>query len=96
VKFRTFLKNSNLHEEYRSRYHKEPAAVTALGYDGYLLALDAITRANSADPVKIRDAIAKTSGFFGATGTVTLDAKSTFVKTVRDGTFAFNVSSMKS
>jgi branched-chain amino acid transport system substrate-binding protein len=84
----TFLK------EYRSRYNKEPASVTALGYDGYLLALDAITRAGSTDPVKIRDAIAKTSDFVGAAGTVTLDAngdatKSAFIKTVQNGKFVF-------
>ncbi|MDR1955907.1 MAG: ABC transporter substrate-binding protein [Treponema sp.] len=80
--------------EYRARYKKEPAAVTALGYDGYLLALDAITRANSTDPVKIRDAIAKTNGFVGAAGTVTLDAngdatKSAFIKAVQNGSFVF-------
>ncbi|MDR0410913.1 MAG: ABC transporter substrate-binding protein [Treponema sp.] len=80
--------------EYRARYNKEPAAVTALGYDGYLVTLDAIKRAGSADPQKIRDAIAKTSGFVGATGTVTLDAngdatKSAFIKTVNGGKFVF-------
>jgi branched-chain amino acid transport system substrate-binding protein len=84
----TFLK------EYRSRYNKEPAAVTALGYDGYLVALDAIQRAASIDPLKIRDAIAKTSGFVGATGTTTLDengdaTKSAFIKTVEGGKFVY-------
>jgi branched-chain amino acid transport system substrate-binding protein len=80
--------------EYRARYNKEPAAVTALGYDGYLVALDAIKRAGSTDPQKIRDAIAKTSGFIGAAGTVTLDAngdatKSAFIKSVQGGKFVF-------
>jgi branched-chain amino acid transport system substrate-binding protein len=84
----TFLK------EYRARYNKEPAAVTALGYDGYLVALDAIKRAGTVEPQAIRDAIAKTSGFEGAAGTVTLDAngdatKSAFLKSVKDGAFAF-------
>jgi branched-chain amino acid transport system substrate-binding protein len=84
----TFLK------EYRSRYNKEPAAVTALGYDGYLVALDAIKRANSIDPLKIRDAIAVTRGFVGATGTTTLDAngdatKSAFIKAVEGGQFVY-------
>ncbi|MDR0645213.1 MAG: ABC transporter substrate-binding protein [Treponema sp.] len=80
--------------EYRSRYNKDPAAVTALGYDGYLVTLDAIKRAGSTNPQKIRDAIAKTSGFVGAAGTVTLDAngdasKSAFIKTVNGGKFVF-------
>jgi branched-chain amino acid transport system substrate-binding protein len=80
--------------EYRSRYNKEPAAVTALGYDGYLVALDAITRAGSIEPQAIRDAIAQTAGFVGAAGTVTLDAngdatKSAFIKEVKGGQFVY-------
>jgi branched-chain amino acid transport system substrate-binding protein len=81
-------------KEYRARYNKEPAAVTALGYDGYLVALDAIKRAGSIEPQAIRDAIAKTEGFVGAAGTVTLDengdaTKSAFLKSVKDGKFSF-------
>jgi branched-chain amino acid transport system substrate-binding protein len=81
-------------DEYAKRYNKEPAAVTALGYDGYLVALDAIKRAGSTDPARIRDAIARTSGFVGATGTTTLDAngdatKSAYIKGVEGGRFVF-------
>ena len=81
-------------DEYNKRYNKEPAAVTALGYDGYLVALDAIKRAGSLEPQKIRDAIAKTSWFAGATGVVTLDAngdatKSAYIKSVQGGKFVF-------
>jgi branched-chain amino acid transport system substrate-binding protein len=81
-------------DEYAKRYSKEPAAVTALGYDGYLVALDAIKRAGSTDPAKIRDAIAKTSGFIGATGTTTLDengdaTKSAYIKAVEGNKFVF-------
>lgn len=81
-------------DEYRKRYNKEPAAVTALGYDGYLVALDAIKRAGSIEPQKIRDAIAVTQGFVGAAGTVTLDengdaTKSAFIKAVEGGKFVF-------
>lgn len=81
-------------DAYKAKYNKEPAAVTALGFDGYLVALDAIKRANTLDTVKIRDAIAATAGFEGAAGTVTLDAngdatKSAFIKTVKDGKFSY-------
>jgi branched-chain amino acid transport system substrate-binding protein len=81
-------------DEYAKKYNKEPASVTALGYDGYLLALDAIKRAGSTDPGKIRDAIAETSGFVGATGTTTLDdngdaTKSAYIKAVEGGKFVF-------
>ena len=41
--------------------------------DAYLVILDAIQRANSADPLKIRDALAETKNFEGATGIITMD-----------------------
>jgi branched-chain amino acid transport system substrate-binding protein len=80
--------------EYAKRYNKEPAAVTALGYDGYLVALDAIKRAGSVEPAAIRDAIERTAGFVGATGITTLDengdaTKSAYIKAVEGGKFAF-------
>jgi len=81
-------------EAYRNKYSKEPAAVTALGYDAYILILDAIERAGTADPVAIRDEIAKTEGFEGAAGIITLDengdaVKDAVIKTVKDGEFVY-------
>jgi len=81
-------------DEYAARYDKEPAAFTALGYDGYLIALDAIKRAGSLEPAKIRDAIAATAGFAGATGITTIDengdaTKSAYIKAVEGGKFIF-------
>lgn len=79
---------------YREKYGKEPAAVTALGYDAYILILDAIERAGSADPEKIRDEIAKTKNFEGAAGIITLDqngdaVKSAVIKVVKNGEFVY-------
>ena len=73
---------------------KEPAAVTALGYDAYILALNAIERAGSADPKAIRDAVAVTKDFPGAAGVVSLDengdaVKSAVIKTIKDGKFTY-------
>jgi len=81
-------------EEYGKRNTDEPAAVTALGFDAYLVVLDAIKRANSTDPVAIRDAIADTKDFKGAAGIITLDengdaVKSAVIKVVKDGKFTF-------
>lgn len=81
-------------DAYRQKYNKEPAAVTALGFDGYLVARAAIEKAQSLDRVKIRDAIAKTADFPGAAGVITLDAegdavKSAVIKTVKDGKFSY-------
>ncbi|HNY18324.1 MAG TPA: ABC transporter substrate-binding protein, partial [Treponemataceae bacterium] len=81
-------------DAYKAKYSKEPAAVTALGFDGYNLAIDAIKRAGSLDTTKIRDAIAATKNFEAAAGNITLDAngdatKSAFIKTVKDGKFTY-------
>jgi len=72
----------------------EPAAVTALGYDAYILILDAITRAGAPDSVKVRDELAKTQNFPGAAGVITLDAdrnavKNAVIKEVKAGKFTF-------
>lgn len=81
-------------DEYRKEYNKEPAAVTALGYDAYILILDAIEKANSAEPGAIRDEIAKTANFEGSAGFVTLDengdaVKDAVIKVVKDGKFTY-------
>jgi len=81
-------------DEYRKKYNKEPAAVTALGFDGYLVARAAIEKAQSVDPVKIRDAIAVTKDFPGAAGMITLDengdaVKSAVIKVVQGGKFTY-------
>jgi len=81
-------------EAYRKEYNKEPAAVTALGYDAYILILDAIKRAGSADSVAIRDALAETKDFMGAAGVITLDengdaVKDAVIKVVQNGKFTY-------
>jgi branched-chain amino acid transport system substrate-binding protein len=48
-----------------------PTFTDVLMFDCYMLMLDAIERANSVDPKAIRDAIADTEGFEGASGTIT-------------------------
>jgi branched-chain amino acid transport system substrate-binding protein len=81
-------------EEYRKEYNKEPAAVTALGFDAYMVILDAIERAGSVDQNAVRDAIAATKGYPGAAGIITLDAngdavKNAVIKRVEGGEFKF-------
>lgn len=81
-------------DAYRAAYGKEPAAVTALGFDAYLVILDAIERAGSFDPVKIKEALATTTNYPGAAGMISLDVngdavKSAILKTVEDGNFVY-------
>ena len=79
---------------FREEHKKEPAAVAALGFDAYNVVLDAITRANSAEPQKIRDALAETKGFEGAAGVISINKdrdaeKPAIFKTVKGGKFVF-------
>ncbi|MEA4988068.1 MAG: ABC transporter substrate-binding protein [Anaerovorax sp.] len=82
-------------DAYAAKYGDEqPAGVTACGFDAYLLALDAIQRAGSADGPAVRDALAETKDFEGAAGFVTLDEngdaiKPAVIKTVKDGQFVY-------
>jgi branched-chain amino acid transport system substrate-binding protein len=52
---------------------KDPNGNAALGYDAYILIIDAIKRAGSAEPEKIRDALEKTKDVPTVTGVTTLD-----------------------
>lgn len=52
---------------------KEPNVNAALGYDAYMIILDAITRAGKADPESIAKALAATKGFQGVTGATTIN-----------------------
>ena len=51
----------------------DPSALSALAYDTIKMLFKAIETAGT-DPVKIRDALAATSGFKGVTGTISFDA----------------------
>jgi branched-chain amino acid transport system substrate-binding protein len=62
-------------KDYKERFKHDPSSLSALGYDSALLLFDAIGRAKADTPEAIRDAIAETKNFVGATGTVTMDAQ---------------------
>ncbi|WP_164016521.1 ABC transporter substrate-binding protein [Pyxidicoccus trucidator] len=75
---------------FRARYGRSPEAASALGYDAARVALAAIARAEPLSGPAIRDALAATKDFPGATGTLSLDANRNPVKpavilTIRDG-----------
>jgi len=61
---------------------KEPNVNAALGYDAYMIILDAIKRANSADPAAITKALAETKGFEGVTGSTTINETHDAVKPI--------------
>lgn len=81
-------------ELYTDEYDADANAFAALGYDAYMVIIDAIERAGSASPEAIRDAISETEDFTGATGYITLDengdaVKSAIIKQVSNGEFIY-------
>jgi branched-chain amino acid transport system substrate-binding protein len=71
-----------------------PDAMAALGYDSAKVLVDAIRRAGSTDPIKLKESLATTKDFPGVTGKTTLDAqrnasKGAVIMTVKDGKFLF-------
>ena len=80
--------------EYKAKFSKEANAFAALGYDAYMVIIDAIEKAGTEDPVAIRDKIAETTEFIGATGVISLDengdaVKSAVINQVKDGKFVY-------
>lgn len=81
-------------EAYKKEYGQEPSALAALGYDSAIMLIDAIKRAGSAEPGKIRDALEQTKNLQVSTGILTLDAdhnpvKSAVVIEMKDGKQVF-------
>lgn len=82
-------------EKYKARWDGEvPDAMAALGYDSALVLADAIKRAGTTEAAKLREAIAATRDFLGATGKTTLDAERNSTKpaviiAVKNGKFEF-------
>jgi branched-chain amino acid transport system substrate-binding protein len=61
---------------YRKKFNgKTPDAMAMLGYDSVMILADAIQKTGSAEPAKIRDALAATKDFDGVSGKITIDAK---------------------
>jgi branched-chain amino acid transport system substrate-binding protein len=61
-------------EDWRKKHpDQEPNVNAALGFDAYMLILDAIQRAGSVEPGKISAALAETRGFLGVTGITTIN-----------------------
>lgn len=65
----------NFVTKYKAKYHSDPDAMAALGYDAARILADAFKRAGSTDPAKLRDAIAATKDFDGVTGKITINAE---------------------
>ena len=77
-------------DAYKKEYGQLPDATAVLAYDAANVLIDAIKRANSTDPAKIREALAATKEFPAVTGSTTLNAthdavKSAVIIEMKDG-----------
>lgn len=65
---------------YKQEYGQAPDAMAVLSYDGTNILIDAIKRANSVEPEKIREALAVTKNYPAITGATTLNETHDAVK----------------
>ncbi|WP_378955769.1 ABC transporter substrate-binding protein [Pelosinus sp. sgz500959] len=65
---------------YKQEYGQAPDAMAVLSYDGTNILIDAIKRANSVEPEKIREALAATKDYPAITGATTLNESHDAVK----------------
>ncbi len=82
-------------EKFKAKHNGEtPDDMAALGYDSAMILADAIKRAGTTEPEKLRAAIAETKDHQGITGKITLDAqrnanKPAVILTIGNGGFQF-------
>lgn len=60
-------------EKFQKKYGEIPDAMAVLGYDAAGILYDAIKRVGSAEPAKIRDALAATRDYPGVSGMISMD-----------------------
>lgn len=72
----------NFGKYYEEEYNRKPDAAAATAWDGYNMLLDAIERAGSVDPAKIKAEMYNTKGFEGVSGTITIDDTGDAIKSV--------------
>ncbi len=81
-------------EKFRARFRAVPNGLAALTYDAVRLVADAVGRAGTTERGALRNALAATRGFPGATGTTTINPrrdadKDASIIAVRDGRLTF-------
>ncbi len=81
-------------KDFLAKFHEPSDAMAALGYDSLMLLADAIKRAGTTEGTKVREALAATKDFHGATGNITIDparnaSKPAVILTITNGGFQY-------
>jgi branched-chain amino acid transport system substrate-binding protein len=87
-------KGKTFSDGYFARFQSAPPALAALAYDAVWLVADALKRAGNKEHTALRDALAATKDFHGATGKISFDQgrdpkKPAIVIRVQDGKFTY-------
>ena len=70
----------NFITKYKAKYNSMPDAMSFLAYDAGMILFDAIKRAGTTDPVKVREELAKTKDYSGVTGKITINEQRNAIK----------------
>jgi branched-chain amino acid transport system substrate-binding protein len=73
-------KVQNFITKYKAKFNIMPDAMSFLAYDAGMILFDAIKRANSTEPDKIKNALAETKDFDGVTGKISMNEQRNAVK----------------
>lgn len=74
-------------EAYYEKYGLLPDSYAALGYDSFMMIVDAVSRSQTGKPKDVATELSKTVDFIGVTGKITLDANHDAVKDIYIMTF---------
>jgi len=67
-------------KKYKDKYNMMPDAMSFLAYDAGMILFDAIKRAGSVEPEKVKNELAKTKDYNGVTGKITINEQHNAVK----------------
>jgi branched-chain amino acid transport system substrate-binding protein len=70
----------NFIKKYKEKYNMMPDAMSFLAYDAGMILFDAMKRAGSTEPEKVKNELAKTKDFNGVTGKITINEQHNAVK----------------
>ncbi|MDQ3019858.1 MAG: ABC transporter substrate-binding protein [Bacteroidota bacterium] len=84
----------NFIKKYKTKYNKEPDAMSFLTYDAGMILFDAMKKAGSTEGEKVKNVLATTKDYPGVTGIITINEQRNAVKPavvlgIKDGKFVY-------
>lgn len=67
-------------KKYKAKYNSMPDAMSFLAYDAGMILFDAIKRAGTTDPEKVKNELAKTKDYSGVTGKISINEQRNAIK----------------